>query len=153
MIFPCRLETFWRCLSGTTRGYNLAGHLFYYEYEGFTHGADGPSWLFCHFQNDQLEYMSTPNPCVVPTGATESSDGIQFSVVPNPFYDHFAVQTRSGQAFINARLFDLSGRLWLTINASGGQQIDLSGLPPGMYLLKIAPKKGAEIQFKMVKNR
>jgi len=75
---------------------------------------------------------------------TNSSAIDYFTCYPNPATDHIQVDLQKSESRIDLYLFDLRGNLLITSRISPGQKqarIDVSQLPPGVYLLKVTDGK------------
>lgn len=125
-------------------------HFFFTEPN--TDATDGPSWRFCRFQNDDIQYNASPS-CALTDVADVTQPGFLFRVVPNPFNTRFSILSSPGVHLAGARLFDISGQLKLQTTALEDRQIDAADLAPGLYILEITSDKHEKTYLKLVKNR
>lgn len=77
----------------------------------------------------------------VGTAGIESNALSNVTVSPNPFTNGVQLNGESGEMY-QLILLDLNGKILLEQDVLSGDQIDLSDLSSGMYLLKIAADKG-----------
>ncbi len=78
----------------------------------------------------------------------------KFTVVPNPSSDFFYVQTPEEIEFHQVSIFDNAGHIIagrVNLNRSG-ITVDLTGLPEGIYLLKIVESQGLTSVTRLIKN-
>lgn len=82
--------------------------------------------------------------------AVNGIDGSAVSVLlwPNPARGQFSIQLTGITGKKEAVITDLQGKLLRKINVSGTQQVDVSGLKAGMYVLTIADAFGKNQHFK-----
>ena len=74
----------------------------------------------------------------------------EFLVYPNPFVDQFQIRAEN---VVQARLFDISGKLVLVERVSGDDYpIHEESLNPGMYILEITDNLGRKGIKKLVKH-
>lgn len=97
-------------------------------------------------------------PSVVSTEA-EVSGAFRYRIYPNPAYGWMAIQPISNPAaqMQTIEVLDLSGRICLTEHISdqtlksAETRISLSGLPPGMYIIRIQDTQGAIVMRRFLK--
>ena len=82
---------------------------------------------------------------VIKDGITEPT-GTAMSLYPNPATD---IVTIFGDGFLSATVIDISGRTLLRTTA---MQIDISGLRPGEYVVKVERINGETEELKMIKE-
>lgn len=117
----------------------LPGTAYYYRVK-----AAGPG-VFSDYSNE-VWVLTGPT-------ATQSPDAENaVALFPNPASNRLTVQlTTTGFAEGNIQLFDLNGKKLLEQPISGGLlHLDLSPLPPGLYLLKVSTPAGAMFRKVMV---
>jgi len=75
------------------------------------------------------------------------------SVVPNPFKNNISI-TGLGDDYVQMELLNSVGSILYKnmINVSNSSDIDLSGLAPGIYLIRLINQDGTVSNFKVVKN-
>lgn len=74
-----------------------------------------------------------------------------FKIFPNPTYHHFSIQVSPKFGDIETiQLFSLTGQLVLT--SSDNQNIDISNLSKGIYLVRMTNKKGKTEWGQVVRN-
>lgn len=72
------------------------------------------------------------------TGITENGLKYNSKIYPNPTYDVLTIETQTEAKNVNYILTDLTGKVIISKNnISNYEQIDLSGLQSGIYLIKI----------------
>jgi hypothetical protein len=88
--------------------------------------------------------------CPTLTAIDFKETSFSFNVFPNPVKDILTIRNPSGVSFERVIITDLSGK---KIREQTGNQtlIDVSQLPPGMYLLQIA-SEGEKSVTKFIKN-
>ena len=100
-------------------------------------GKDLMCWDNVYF-NITTDGVDGPIGTVV--GIDETADEQEWSVYPNPVCDvlHISVPT-----LLNAEVMDMTGRLLM---CTGGQEVNVSALPDGVYLLRIVTTEGVDIR-------
>jgi PKD repeat protein len=73
---------------------------------------------------------------IVASGIMEAANAMGMELFPNPATNEVSINwTKGGNA--NIELFDVGGKLVLTAEITSGNQLNLSGLTKGVYLLKL----------------
>lgn len=79
-----------------------------------------------------------------------SSGGVQYSILPNPARSYFTVITDGSADLTNATvsIINLSGKKVLTqkLGNDGQQQINISSLPKGLYMVNVVTNTGVQTQ-------
>ncbi len=90
---------------------------------------------------------------VVITGTDRTEQEIGFHIFPNPAWQTVNIELIQG--IINMmHIYDIRGRLLLSQNASDSRsQLDISGLPDGLYLLQVVSQDGVSGSRKLVVQR
>jgi hypothetical protein len=76
------------------------------------------------------------------TGKAEHNPKGAFTIFPNPSSGHFTIDFKQQNVIsFNLRVLDISGRTALNKKYTGGSQVlNLSQLPPGVYVVKVTAK-------------
>lgn len=108
-------------------------------YEGTCSSSPAPSWLA-----QGAEPISTQL----------GQDGeYEFAVYPSPLQNQMVTFLDAPEGEYSASIMDLSGRtVWTGIILSQEQSHDVSGLPAGMYLLKVRISESETVTKKVVKT-
>ena len=69
-------------------------------------------------------------------------DKMEFKIYPNPATDYIKVVLTKMDKWQRWQILDLAGRLMSTGQSTDMQKIDISGLNPGMYILKVSDREG-----------
>ncbi|MEO9476205.1 MAG: Ig-like domain-containing protein [Cyclobacteriaceae bacterium] len=85
----------------------------------------------------------------VPLGLTER----EFGVVPNPIQSAFTVNSARGGDSFNYRLFTLSGNVVIQGSSEVGENIDVSVISKGIYILTVTFIDGQQCSMKVIKSR
>ena len=92
----------------------------------------------CGCNTAMVTFWVTP---LDPTGISEDNSS-NISVFPNPTTDFVTLDAENLQ---QVTLFDMSGRMLNSISAQGNtQQLDLRGLPAGIYFIMLSNKNGSK---------
>lgn len=105
------------------------------------------SSLGCFYQHDSLQYTNNQSVCNYSfTGMHENHIGTSLFIYPNPVNDilNFEVGDFILKSVI---IYNVQGSTQLVDN-SGNTEIDISILPPGLYIIRINNK----YSFKVIKN-
>ena len=87
----------------------------------------------------------------VPTGMSETiATGKTFTLYPNPVKDRLTLRFDDGTEPESVELYDLAGRLVGT-KSNGLENIDMSAMPSGVYLLRVTMKDGTSHHEKILK--
>ena len=93
---------------------------------------------------------------ILPTGIQEELDRIlpDISVVPNPFQDYIAIQSRRGNfRTVHLQLHDIHGRLIFDQSETTiPSKIYFPDYPSGMYLCTLTEDDGTKLSFKLMKE-
>lgn len=102
-----------------------------------------------------IEQISTKGTVIIPladirkitcdetVGVSEASDATVF-LAPNPAHNTFTLRNLEGKD--NVSIYALDGRMVKSMEVTGGQPVDISNLPIGLYLVKTQSST-----FKMIK--
>jgi hypothetical protein len=115
----------------------------------FTYGGSTVYfWVMPYFEGKTGTYQLDIK--VVPTAGVEESEGSLFIVYPNPVKDVVNVNCKDIE---QVNLFNTVGQKIESLNTEGRDnvQIDLSGLPSGVYILR-ANRQGRTLTRKIVKS-
>ncbi len=104
------------------------GTLYYIHLRTSCGGSDFSTWKSASFFTKYATGIA----------AVRNEDGL-FSVYPNPANDIVYVKNINMQsaAILQAVLTDITGKLLVTVNATGNLSIDMSKYAPGMYMLRV----------------
>lgn len=125
--------------SGVT---GLDGEYWIAEHEGNIVWAEKSGAYTIYFSNSATPPCSAGSAMAANSRTSESSFGwetaAEMKLYPNPFRDRFTIQDDGLRKGDVLSIYNVSGMLVLqkTLNANKKQQIDLSSLEPGVYLLK-----------------
>jgi len=88
------------------------------------------------------------------TGFEEASILLELAVYPNPASDYVILKIKSNEFVkLNYRLFSINGRLIQSRKPDGDQtQIQMAGLKPGTYILRISENNIELKTFKIIKE-
>lgn len=107
------------------------------------------------YRDDQITSPSG-GPCELPMGVTQNASGQvpgSWVAVPMPFTDRF---TLHGPAIVRqgeVSLLDITGRELLLVPFQGSLlEVDASGLPGGIYLLRVQDGEGRSSHQKVIKE-
>ena len=78
-----------------------------------------------------------------PTVTIRTSAAGYTQVMPSPAHDYIIVKTKVSRT--PAQLVDMQGRNYMNFTISNGMRINIAGIPPGLYVLRI--KNGEAIKF------
>ena len=84
---------------------------------------------------------------IVPSKEAEDNLKPDFRIFPNPTTKDFTLQTST---WVQADLFDLTGKNLASKSGSGALHFEIADLPAGLYFLKINPKDGPLGVLKLV---
>ncbi len=120
-----------------------------YEYKYFVVVDEQPGWDYAEWSGDPNRFIEVTGPDLVtdvwgeqPVGTDEVSLS-EIRIFPNPAKDHFVI--RSSEKILQLQIVDLQGRvLRNTAENSRELHINISGMPPGLYLLRVKTEKGSE---------
>ncbi|MCG8331395.1 MAG: T9SS type A sorting domain-containing protein [Chitinophagales bacterium] len=108
------------------------------EYQSLVYGNDGLFYLsFCDWADNSSAKTLIFSPSI---SNTESEVGEELKVYPIPAYSDLQIEFPNGHKVETIRVFDLNGRLLKEVQPvtnSSQHLLDLSGLPPAMYLLQL----------------
>jgi len=74
------------------------------------------------------------------------------AVYPNPFQSHMAIRLRHGHTDAEFMVNDIQGRIVLQGKIGENQSIDCSGMPDGVYSLRVFTEEGKVLKQMIVKN-
>jgi hypothetical protein len=82
---------------------------------------------------------------IIPVASQSNTlQGVEFALYPNPVSEILNIDlSAANDSELSIDIFDIKGKMLLTINKSKKQQsaqIELSGFPPGEYIMKIYSK-------------
>jgi hypothetical protein len=77
---------------------------------------------------------------------------LTLSIYPNPVQDELFFSVMSDRNFFNALIFDLHGRMVLSINDFDEKSINLQELKSGVYFMRLNDKLGRSVIKKFIKN-
>jgi len=78
---------------------------------------------------------------------------LEWAVYPNPVADKLFFSTNIKQNLASARLVDAAGRTMFASHGESGEGIDVSRMPPGLYLLKFSFTDGLSKSYQVLINR
>ncbi|HLV24619.1 MAG TPA: T9SS type A sorting domain-containing protein [Moheibacter sp.] len=104
-----------------------------------TIGAPGAKWLMSIEGEDTL------------LGTIDVINSSKISVYPNPVAESFSIQKENSQEILQVELFDHSGKKIKTY-ANRFENISVSDLPEGIYLIKIHTLTGKVFNQKLIKK-
>jgi len=127
-----------------------------WSFSGYVNWWDGAQW-----QQEQLEYglndvnnqtadmvfavgdtgIVITNKPLPPVGIDDIATASPFSIFPNPAHHIVEIHYDAGLKIKTLQILDISGRQLMYFQGAK-KSIDMSGLPAGAYLLKIASSKG-----------
>lgn len=134
-----------------------------YPFGGHRFAADiGMYKYFSQFWVEQSRYTSEWNlrearvegvTYGVPVSSEPGADPVfsQLEVYPNPFRDHFALQTEQGNARIE--LFDVLGRRVLAEQLTLAGVVNTRDIAPGSYVLRLTQSDGSSSVQRVTKTR
>ena len=102
---------------------------------------DGTKWVMSY---DQKEFYD----CSL-LGLSENGLKSRVSIWPNPMKNHLTIQAH--QTIVSIHLMDLQGRL-LIIGEPSHNQLDVSSMAPGLYVLQLAYKDGSKESIRLLKS-
>lgn len=108
------------------------------DVQGSYHGGEGDIW-FCKLAPEQA---LTTHRClnIDPPEQINTMHGFQFSIFPNPAMDQLSLENAPGATL---KIFNSWGRLvQIDKISSERQQINISELPPGAYMLQVTDTQG-----------
>jgi len=120
-------------------------------------GSDGLAWLpvpsvgleNCFVSVSAQGYRPVQKACTPDNLAVDGIGLHDVGISPNPASDHAVV---SAVGLQHVALIDMTGRTLLTLPASGDRcRLDLSGLPAGLYLLRLVTANGSSTGKLLVK--
>jgi hypothetical protein len=86
------------------------------------------------------------------TATNDLQDHTNWLLFPNPTTGTVEIQTNEANAFISISVSDVLGRVLLDHKMNGEKNIDLSGLPTGLYVVSAIGPEGKVYQKKIVKE-
>ncbi len=107
------------------------------------------------YSDDEIHYPPSTSPCELTLGVTDAGNlgKDNWSISPVPFRDRFAVQTTYPQQASTVSLLDMTGRELLSAPFRGTMlELDASGLPSGIYLLRLLDGQGRSSHRKVIKE-
>lgn len=107
------------------------------------------------YSDDEIRYPPSSSPCELTLGVTEAGvlDTDNWSACPVPFRDRFTVQATYPQQGSTISLLDMTGRELLSAPFRGTMlELDASGLPAGIYLLRFVDGDGRLSHRKVIKE-
>lgn len=122
-------------------------------------GLQNANRLLCAFKGSQqifqhqlqLPFLSMCDTINIPVGIAEQEQfGQNLSISPNPTNGLLTFQ--SNQNIQQVQVFNISGQLVFSEEQSSSNQIDLSDLEKGIYLVKILLEDGSVFSEKVVKQ-
>jgi hypothetical protein len=121
-------------------------------WSGSTEVVGGWSWLLCMSQDDELVYMNPAfNACHLTTGIAHNATA-EFRLSPNPANGVLYLEN-TGKVVIKAlSLMDLTGRTIRQYKPEQGR-LDVTGLLPGIYFLKISFADGNMVRKVLIEDR
>jgi len=87
----------------------------------------------------------------VSTATKELSSMSLVTIYPNPAYDNFVIKLPASSTSGSVQLINEVGQMVLEQKITGSEQINLNGLPTGMYIVKVT-YDGAQFYKKVYKN-
>ena len=120
-------------------------------------GSDGLAWLpvpsvgleNCFVSVSAQGYRPVQKACIPDNMAVDGIDLHDIGISPNPASDHAVV---SAVGLQHVALIDMTGRTLQTLPASGDRcRLDLSGVPAGLYLLRLVTANGSSTGKLLVK--
>lgn len=120
-------------------------------------GSDGLAWLpvpsvgleNCFVSVSAQGYRPVQKACIPDNLAVDGIDLHDVGISPNPASDHAVV---SAVGLQHVALIDMTGRTLQTLPASGDRcRLDLSGVPAGLYLLRLVTANGSSTGKLLVK--
>lgn len=111
--------------------------------------------LFICYGDDQIRYPPSTQPCGLTMEVTEVGNHVaeSWNVFPVPFRDHLNVQAAYPQPGSTVSLLDMTGRVLLHAPFNGSVlELDASGLPAGVYLLRLVDQQGRSSHRKAIKE-
>jgi hypothetical protein len=142
----------WNKLVGGSNGGGFANSIFQtadggYVVGGYTNSTDGDI-TDNHGDYDYWAFKLSPDPLSVSSIGTSNGN---ISVYPNPATDKLTIENAG--VGTSLEVYDVVGKLMLrTKLESAKEQIDISHLSPGMYLLRFISKEGQQGNVKFVKK-
>ncbi len=120
-----------------------------YEYKYFVVVDGQPGWDYGEWDGEPNREIQVTGPVVMsdvwgdqPVGTDEVSLS-EIRIFPNPAKDNFVI--RSSEKILQLQIVDLQGRVFRnTAENSRELHINISGMPSGLYLLRVKTEKGSE---------
>ena len=113
-------------------------------------GTDYGEGLLCFYADNELRYPTAPFSCFV-TGIEELKSTSKFKIYPNPVQTTLNIEGELA-VLSTYKIYDLLGK---TVGAGGikgiQDQIELSGLQSGYYMLVLSGKDGSHYAQKIIK--
>ena len=100
-----------------------------------TNSNGGPDWLM--FRRDSVRSGAIPIGTV--SSAKVNIPDFQFSAFPNPANEFIIVESELSGTL---QMFDILGRAYREEDINKKLQVDLNGIPHGLYILRILTKEG-----------
>ena len=103
--------------------------------------------LLCYHEDGELVWQnSTYNTCLIdPLGIQDNIEASGLQVYPNPARDRVVV---GGMEAVEVKVYNTSGQMMKCVR--GTNEIDVEGLPEGVYLLRITDAEGRNHAARLV---
>ena len=115
-------------------------------WSGYYGVYDGWHCLLCFHQYGELVWQNPEyNTCTYPYDAVEGNKDSEISIYPNPVRDRVVIEgIEAAEVFV----YDALGQVVKTVR--GTNEIDLSGLVDGVYLLRVTDAEGKKHMARVV---
>ncbi|MFN3757346.1 MAG: choice-of-anchor J domain-containing protein [Flavobacterium sp.] len=123
-------------------------------FPGFTVGSIIPNTAAIYFDTNPPIITNTFQTEFVDQLSVPSLEATHFQIYPNPAKEMVYIQSTSSETLSSIRLFNMLGKEVLQLNNihSTATQINLSGLPIGIYLMELTSESGTSSTQKVVKQ-
>lgn len=123
-------------------------------FPGFTVGSVIPNTASIFFDTNPPIITNTFQTEFVDQLSVPSLEATHFQLYPNPVKEMVYIQSTSTETLSSIRLFNILGKEVLQLNniQSNATQINLSGLPSGIYLMELTSESGTSSTQKVVKQ-
>lgn len=110
-----------------------------------------PTSNYAYYLIDDICVSPDPQFCAFETGIITPSPPVALSLLPNPASNRIRITILPAGGAHPVRIYDVSGRRLISAILEGPEQeLDIEGLPPGMYVVSVEAN-GSSTQAKFVK--